>query len=67
MLSEKNIKDLTQELQQLESEHIELNSLVEFEVSHIDEVTLQRIKKRKLHIKDRIAEIRSILFPDILA
>lgn len=67
MLSDQNIKEIKHELRVLEKEHAELDSLVKLEWNRLDEVALQRVKKRKLYIKDRIAEIRSTIFPNIIA
>ena len=55
---------LLQELEMLESEHKDLN---ETSLEDLDQLTLQRIKKRKLFIKDRISNIRTFLDPDLLA
>ncbi len=32
-----------------------------------DHLQIKRLKKRKLHLRDRIQEIEDILFPDITA
>jgi hypothetical protein len=32
-----------------------------------DQLTLRRLKKQKLHLKDRIAQIEDRLLPDIIA
>ena len=62
---------LTEELRQLEQEHSNLNQLIDDCLhqgeSDLDQLTTQRLKKRKLFIKDRIAYIKSILYPDIVA
>lgn len=33
--------------------------------SHIDQLLLRRLKKRKLFIKDMITKLRSLLIPDL--
>ncbi|MDX1924647.1 MAG: hypothetical protein SFT91_05470 [Rickettsiaceae bacterium] len=61
-------KSLLDELKILEEEHLDLNSVTNNSpINGLDEVTLQRIKKRKLFVKDRISYLRSLLFPDIIA
>ena len=32
-----------------------------------DQMLIQRLKKRKLALKDRIVQLENILFPDIIA
>ncbi len=57
-------------LHELRVEHRELDALIanllDLPTPH-DELTLRRLKKRKLYIKDRIAQIEIMLEPDILA
>jgi hypothetical protein len=36
-------------------------------VSGYDRLQVQRLKKRKLHLRDRIARIDDQMFPDIIA
>lgn len=56
---------LTIELTALNQEHRELDAIAQQEI--YDQLSMQRIKKRKLWIKDRMNFIRSMLHPDILA
>lgn len=63
----KSQEELLPELKQLEIEHAEMKEIIDSESSLLDEVTLQRIKKRKLKIKDEIIKIKSRLHPDIIA
>lgn len=60
---------LHQELTQLEQEHQELNEVIDdqLKLSEFDQLTIQRVKKRKLYIKDRITYLKGFLFPDIIA
>lgn len=53
----------------LEEEHRDLDQaiLTMEERMPYDRLTIQRLKKRKLLIKDKIAELRDMLFPDIIA
>ena len=57
-------------LHELRVEHRELDEviagLLDLPMPH-DELALRRLKKRKLYIKDRIAQIEIMLEPDILA
>ncbi|MCC2646004.1 MAG: hypothetical protein K0R02_69 [Rickettsiaceae bacterium] len=57
------------ELQAYEQEHNELNQLLDDEeqANAFDQLTIQRFKKRKLWLKDKIAYIKSQLYPDIIA
>ena len=53
----------------MESEHRDLNSVIDQlgEVLPFDQLKLQRLKKRKLVLKDEIAKLRSQILPDIIA
>ena len=66
-MENENHESLKIMLHQLEAEHADLNSLIDSESESLDEITLQRIKKRKLFLKDKINEIKSTIFPDIIA
>ena len=56
-------------LQELEQEHRELNEAIDNpDVSYnLPEFTLQRLKKRKLLIKDEIEKLKPFTYPDIIA
>lgn len=58
---------LLDELHQLENEHVELDHFIDKNPDEIDELAFQRLKKRRLLIRDRIAQIKHLLYPDILA
>ncbi|MDX1916995.1 MAG: DUF465 domain-containing protein [Rickettsiaceae bacterium] len=59
---------LLMELRNLQEEHADLKFiLTNTHQNPIDEFTMHRIKKRKLMIKDRISQLKSVLFPDIIA
>ncbi len=68
-MSKSDEENLAQSLALLEEEHQELNNILDdqIELSMFDEITIQRLKKRKLLLKDKIKKIRSILYPDIIA
>ena len=53
----------------MESEHRDLDSVIErlSEVLPFDQLKLQRLKKRKLVLKDEMAKLRSQILPDIIA
>ena len=53
----------------LESEHRDLDDVIErlSDDKPFDQLQLQRLKKRKLVLKDEIALVRSRILPDIIA
>ncbi|MBK1667909.1 hypothetical protein CKO28_07655 [Rhodovibrio sodomensis] len=61
--------ELRRRLQELESEHRDLDDVIErlSEGSINDQLQIKRLKKRKLQLKDEITKIRSRLLPDIIA
>ena len=67
MSEEKNkIKAKINELRKLHSElDIEISKIVK--VIPLDQVMLQRIKKKKLKLKDEISKLSSHILPDIIA
>jgi len=56
-------------LEQLRSEHRDLDGLIArtTEESPFNQLEIQRLKKRKLVLKDLIAKLESQLVPDIIA
>lgn len=60
---------LFNELQVLKAEHEEIEGEIEDMLSAktFDQLSMQRLKKKKLILKDKIAEIEEILYPDIIA
>ncbi|GGF38032.1 hypothetical protein GCM10011611_50500 [Aliidongia dinghuensis] len=59
---------IKQKLAALVSEHRDLDALI----AHVadsaeDQLQIQRLKKRKLALKDMIARLESLLLPDIIA
>lgn len=61
---------LKEKLAELEREHKDLDEVIDRLVeSHqpVDFLQLQRLKKKKLHLKDQIEKIKSNLLPDIIA
>lgn len=61
--------ELKERLEQMKLEHRDLDIIIEqlIETPPVDFVRLQRLKKRKLAIKDGISKIESMLLPDIIA
>ena len=57
------------QLHQLESEHRDLDDVIERLGTDkpFDQLKLQRLKKRKLALKDEITKLRSRILPDIIA
>ena len=56
-------------LNDLISQHAELDDAIERinEVLPFDQIKLQRLKKRKLTLKDEIRNLKSKILPDIIA
>lgn len=56
-------------LRQLESEHRDLDDVIErlADDKPFDQLELQRLKKRKLILKDKMTLLRSRILPDIIA
>ena len=56
-------------LSTLETEHRDLDDVIArlIEKFPYDQLQLQRLKKRKLALKDQMERIRSVLTPDIIA
>ena len=64
--SQNKIKVKINELRKLHSElDIEISKIVK--VIPVDQVMLQRIKKKKLKLKDEISKLSSHILPDIIA
>lgn len=57
------------ELAQLRQEHRDLDSAIDAlrDKLHLDSLQIQRLKKRKLMLKDRISLLEDKLLPDIIA
>jgi len=60
---------LAARLEALESEHRDLDDVIErlADDKPFDQLKLQRLKKRKLALKDEIILVRSRTLPDIIA
>lgn len=68
-MSEDENEDVNIELARLRQEHGDLDSAIEAlaRLSVGDRLQLQRLKKRKLWLKDRISFLEDQLTPDIIA
>jgi len=62
-------EELRRELAQLRQEHrdLDLAIVAMAESVQMDTIRIQRLKKRKLVLKDRIASLEDRLLPDIIA
>jgi hypothetical protein len=62
-------RELTLELERLKQEHRDLDSAIDalLGATGHDRIQVQRLKKRKLQLRDRIGAIEDQLFPDIIA
>jgi hypothetical protein len=71
MLTEKEITETQAALNELRVEHRDLNLIVEHlaatPLPNQDQLLIQRLKKRKLILKDRIYQLEKTLVPDIPA
>jgi hypothetical protein len=68
-LTEEEKAQIRQRLQALEIEHHDLDDVIDRLVGDPaqDQLQLQRLKKRKLLLKDQIQRLRTRLIPDIIA
>ena len=62
-------EELRRELQTLLSEHRDLDDVIEriSDAVPFDQLQIQRLKKRKLILKDQITRLQALLLPDIIA
>lgn len=65
---DEGLRELQNRLETLESEHHQLDLVVsELQQSSNDMLTLQRLKRQKLRLKDEISRLRGLIHPDIIA
>ncbi len=64
-----NNEELKQELFEIQSEHRDLDDIINrlSQEPYVDQLQLRRLKKRKLILKDRIEKLNSLLIPDLNA
>jgi len=57
------------ELRFIEQEHRDLNEIIDDpnSINKFSVFTIQKLKKRKLFLKDKIRLLQSMLYPDIIA
>ena len=62
-------ESLKRKLELLQEEHRELDVMIESMMREniVNQLAVQRLKKRKLLIRDQISQIHSKLLPDIIA
>lgn len=60
---------LRRRLEELRTEHRDLDDVIAriADSAPFDQLQMQRLKKRKLQLKDQIAKVESRLLPDIIA
>ncbi|MBI2253020.1 MAG: DUF465 domain-containing protein [Proteobacteria bacterium] len=63
------LNELRVQLEELRSEHRDLDEAIRAmsEASPFNQLQIQRLKKRKLAIKDQMMKLESKLLPDIIA
>ena len=68
-LSQDEVAEFEQELARLKQEHRDLDTAIEALERMVagDQLQIQRLKKRKLILKDRIGFLEDQLTPDIIA
>jgi len=68
-LSDEERAALETELEQLRQEHRDLDAAIDalLHLGGADQLQIQRLKKRKLVLRDRLAFLEDQLFPDIIA
>jgi hypothetical protein len=67
--SVEDLEELKRRLAELKTEHRDLDDVIArlIERAPFDQIQLQRLKKRKLALKDQMSRIESQLLPDIIA
>ncbi len=68
-LSEEERHEIEAELARCRQEHTDLDAAIDAleQLAAHDRIQVQRLKKRKLGIKDRIRHLEDMLTPDIIA
>ena len=64
-----SVTEMRVKLEELRTEHRDLDDVIQrlAETSPFNQLQIQRLKKRKLGLKDQIAKLESKLLPDIIA
>ena len=68
-MDDPDLAAIKRKLTELRSEHRDLDDVIARvqDTQPFDQLQLQRLKKRKLMLKDQIAQLESRLLPDIIA
>jgi len=68
-LSAEEVEAFQVELARLREEHRDLDSAIDAleRLGAINQIQVQRLKKRKLYLRDRMAHLEDQLTPDIIA
>jgi hypothetical protein len=68
-IAEEKIEALRAKLDDLESEHRDLDAVIDrlLDGGAFDQLQLQRLKKRKLKLRDQIQDIEGQLVPNLIA
>ncbi len=64
-----DLESLKDKLETLKLEHRDLDDVIAkiADSGHYDQLQIKRLKKRKLMLKDQIAQLESCILPDIIA
>jgi len=64
-----DLEELRAKLTELKNEHRDLDQVIQDLTSSgpYDQIKLQRLKKRKLQLKDQISQLEDGMLPDIIA
>ncbi len=68
-LSEVERAELRRQLERLREEHRDLDTAIEAlgNAGAADRLQMQRLKKRRLGLRDRLSQLEDLLTPDIIA
>ncbi len=68
-MDQPDFEQMRRKLAELKSEHRDLDDVIVHlsETLPFDQLQLQRLKKRKLSLKDQILKLEDALLPDIIA
>jgi hypothetical protein len=68
-LTQQERDSLTAHIERLREEHRDLDAAIEAlrDAGQVDQLRLQRLKKRKLLLRDKLSQLEDQLTPDIIA
>ncbi len=68
-ISEAELAEVLVEIEKLRQEHRDLDTAIDAlrDVSAPDQLQIQRLKKRKLVLRDRLSRLEDLVTPDIIA